>query len=301
MNLIAGVLPRDRGAVLLDGKTFEPTSRRESDAAGIAFIQQELNIFPNLSVAENLFLVRPPRSFASLPLISRRQMHNRAKELLQMVDLTVSPSTLAGQLSAGERQLLEIARGLASDARVFILDEPTSSFTGREAARLFDHLRRLQQRDVAILYISHNLEDVLQLCRRRRGDARRSSHDARYRRPGVTPNDLVPAMVGRTIEALFPTREAPAKAAAPILEVSGLGEPGVLEGINLQLAPGEIVGIAGLMGSGRSELARMLFGLDRHSQGVIRVDGKALPPGDIKARDRMQVWRFSPRTVGMKG
>ena len=283
MNLIAGVLPRDRGTVLLDGKVFEPRSRRESDAAGIAFIQQELNIFPNLSVAENLFLVRPPRSFSVLPLISRRQMHNRAKELLRMVDLTVSPSTLAGQLSAGERQLLEIARGLASDARVFILDEPTSSLTGREAARLFDIVRRLQQRDVAILYISHNLEDVLQLC----SDVvvmRDGRVTMRATTEGLTPNDLVPAMVGRTIEALFPTRELTPRAAAPILEVSGLGEPGVLEGINLQLAPGEIVGIAGLMGSGRSELARMLFGLDGHSQGVIRVNGRVLPPGDIKAR-----------------
>jgi ribose transport system ATP-binding protein len=283
MNLIAGVLPRDRGAVLLDGKLFEPRSRRESDAAGIAFIQQELNIFPNLSVAENLFLVRPPRSFPVLPLISRRQMHNRAKELLHLVDLSVSPGTLAGQLSAGERQLLEIARGLASDARVFILDEPTSSLTGREAARLFDIVRRLQQRDVAILYISHNLEDVLQLCSdvvvMRDGRVTMQAPTA-----GLTPNALVPAMVGRTIEALFPIRATPAQSAAPILEVSGLGEPGVLEGINLQLAPGEIVGIAGLMGSGRSELARMLFGLDRHSQGVIRVNGQVLPPGDIKAR-----------------
>lgn len=283
MNLIAGVLPRDRGAVLLDGKLFEPRSRRESDAAGIAFIQQELNIFTNLSVAENLFLVRPPRSFPVLPLISRRQMHNRAKELLHRVDLTVSPGTLAGQLSAGERQLLEIARGLASDARVFILDEPTSSLTGREAARLFDIVRRLQQRDVAILYISHNLEDVLQLCSAVvvMRDGRVTMHAPTA---GLTPNDLVPAMVGRTIEALFPTRATPAQSAAPILEVSGLGEPGVLAGIDLQLAPGEIVGIAGLMGSGRSELARMLFGLDRHSQGVIRVNGQVLPPGDIKAR-----------------
>jgi ribose transport system ATP-binding protein len=287
MNLIAGVLPRDSGAVLLNGKKFEPRSRRESDAAGIAFIQQELNIFPNLSVAENLFLVHPPRSFAGLPLISRRQMHKRAQDLLRRVDLTVAPGTLAGQLSAGERQLLEIARGLASDARVFIFDEPTSSLTGREAARLFEIVRRLQQRDVATLYISHNLEDVLQLC----SDVvvmRDGRITMRATAAGLTPNDLVPAMVGRTIEALFPERRHSREGGNPVkeqvLEVSGLGEPGILEGINLQLARGEIVGIAGLMGSGRSELARMLFGLDRHSQGVVRVEGQVLPPGDIKAR-----------------
>ena len=166
-------------------------------------------------------------------------MHDRAQELLRKVDLTVSPDALAGTLSAGERQLLEIARGLASDARVFILDEPTSSLTAREAARLFEIMRRLQQRDVAILYISHNLEDVLQLCRRRRGDARRAGHVAARQRPRCSANDLVLAMVGRPIEALFPTR-APAPAtqdrALRCSKSAGLGEPGVLEDINLQLA-----------------------------------------------------------------
>lgn len=283
MNLITGVLPRDGGTVLLDGKPFEPRSRRESDAAGVAFIQQELNIFPNLSIAENLFLVRPPRRVASLPLISSRQMYSKARALLEMVDLAMAPGTLAGRLSAGERQLLEIARGLASDARVFILDEPTSSLTGRESARLFDIVRRLQQRDVAILYISHNLEDVLHLSNdvvvMRDGRMTMQAETA-----GLTANDLVPAMVGREIEALFPVRTPSTESAAPVLEVKDLGEPGMLEGINLQLRRGEILGIAGLMGSGRSELARMLFGLDRHSSGEVRVGGQVMPPGDIKAR-----------------
>jgi ribose transport system ATP-binding protein len=283
MNLITGVLPRDGGIVVLDGQPFDPRSRRESDAAGVAFIQQELNIFPNLSVAENLFLVRPPRRIAALPLISSRQMYSKARALLEMVDLTIAPGTLAGRLSAGERQLLEIARGLACDARVLILDEPTSSLTGRESARLFDIVRRLQQRDVAIIYISHNLEDVLHLCDdvvvMRDGRVTMQATTA-----GLTANDLVPAMVGREIEALFPIRAPANESAPPVLEVNDLGEPGMLEGINLQLRRGEVLGIAGLMGSGRSELARMLFGLDRHSKGVVRVGGKVMPPGDIKAR-----------------
>jgi ribose transport system ATP-binding protein len=163
MNLLTGILQPDRGHIALDGSAFNPSSRRESDAAGIAFIQQELNVFPNLSVAENLFLLHPPRRFVALPFISRRQMNARARQLLQQVNLIVPPTIAAGALSAGERQLVEIARGLAGNARVFVFDEPTSSLTSREAARLFEIIRRLRDNDVAVLYISHNLEEVLQV------------------------------------------------------------------------------------------------------------------------------------------
>src|SRR3984957_11110622 len=283
MNVLTGVLLRDAGTVLFDGDPFEPSSRRESDAAGIAFIQQELNVFPNLSVAENLFLASPPRCFAPLPFTSRRQMHARARELLRRVDLEVAPNALAGTLSAGERQLLEIARGLSSQARIFILDEPTSSLTAREATRLFDLIRRLQQNEVAILYISHHLEEVLRIS-----DDILVMRDGRItlnaRNVGLTANDLILAMVGRSIEALFPRRTRPTMRPTPVLEVAHLSEPGMLENIDLQVGRGEIVGIAGLMGSGRSELARAVFGLDRHGAGVVRVAGRVLPTGDIGAR-----------------
>jgi len=283
MNVITGVLPRDGGTILLDGKLFEAASRRESDAVGIAFIQQELNNFPNLSVAENLFLVRPPRWFTALPLISGRQMCARARELLRKVDLVVSPNAPASSLSAGERQLLEIARGLSSEARVFILDEPTSSLTAREATRLFDLIRRLRQHGVAIIYISHNLEEVLQLA-----NDILVMRDGRVtligRNAGLTANDLVLAMVGHSIEVLFPRRRPPTERHTPVLEVAHLSEPGMLANINLIVGRGEIVGVAGLMGSGRSELARTIFGLERHSGGLVRVDGRVLPSGDIKSR-----------------
>ena len=283
MNVLTGVLPRDRGEVLLDGEPFAPASRRASDAAGIAFIQQELNIFPNLSVAENLFLVCPPRYFRSLPFVARRVMHDRASRLLEMVDLEVSPDVLAGTLSLGERQLVEIARGLSSDARLVILDEPTSSLTAVEADRLFGILRRLLKRDVAIIFVSHDLDQVLTI-----------SNDILVLRDGrvtlsgaaanLTVNDLVLAMVGRTIESQFPARASPPMSAAVVLQVTGLSEPGVLRNIHLSVARGEIVGIAGLMGSGRSELARTIFGLDRYAAGTVRVEGDSLPSGDIAAR-----------------
>jgi len=207
MNLLTGILPSDGGKMWLDGNPFSPRSRRESDDAGIAFIQQELNVFPNLSVAENLFLVHPPRSIGALPFISRRRMSERACDLLQRVGLEVAPNTIAGTLSLGERQLLEIARGLASAARIFIFDEPTSSLTTREAARLFDVIHQLRQEGAAILYISHNLEEVLAIADEVMvlRDGRVTLHKACN---CLSAADLVLAMVGRPIDALFPQRAA---------------------------------------------------------------------------------------------
>jgi len=284
MNLLTGVLPRDGGTIFLDGQPFNPSSRRDSDAAGVAFIQQELNVFPNLSVAENLFLLHPPRRFKGLPIVSRRQMTARARELLKRVDLDVSPNALASTLSAGERQLLEIARALSSEARVFIFDEPTSSLTTRESARLFDLIRRFRQDGAAVLYISHNLEEVLELA-----DDVMVMRDGRVtlhtESSGLSVGDLVLAMVGRPIEALFAERQQISAAdRTPVLDVTDLGAPGVLRNISLRVGRGEIVGIAGLMGSGRSELARALFGLDRHQAGAVRVNGQVMPAGDVKAR-----------------
>ena len=283
MNLLTGILQPDSGGLWLDGTPFKPNSRTDSAAAGISFIQQELNIFPNLSVAENLFLLDPPRRFGRLPFVSRKQMISRTRELLEQVNLAVSPNSRAGALSAGERQLLEIARGLAGQARVFIFDEPTSSLTAREASHLFEIIRRLLKSGVAVLYISHNLEEVLGLAddivvlR----DGRVTLHDARA---NLTASDLVLAIVGRPIEALFAERAAPPGSSTLLLEVSGLTQTGTLQNINLRIGTGEIVGIAGLMGSGRSEFARVLFGLDPFDDGVIRMDGTLLPSANVGAR-----------------
>lgn len=288
MNVLSGIFPRDSGEVILDGKPFTPASRRESDAAGVAFIQQELNVFPNLSIAENIFLARAPRRHAALPFLARRQMHDRALVLLERVDLDVPPNMLAGSLSAGERQLLEIARGLSFEARVLILDEPTSSLTAVEAERLFGIVRRLRNNGVAILFISHDLDQVLAAC-----DDIVVMRDGRVTLTGaassLTMHDLVLAMVGRSIESQFPARPIPPASAPLVLEVTALSEPGMLRNIDLHVAEGEIVGIAGLMGSGRTELARALFGLDPHTEGKVSVAGQCLRAGDVAARLRARV------------
>ncbi len=283
MNILAGVLPRDGGSILFDGAPYSPRSRRESDAAGVAFIQQELNIFPNLSVAENLFLGRSPRLIEAFPFISRAKMRTRALEFLRAVDLEANPDAPAGTLSSGERQLLEIARGLSTDARVVIFDEPTTSLTRWEAGRLFEIIGRLRERGVAVIYVSHTLEDVLHLSDRlivmRDGRLTMKAPCA-----GVTADALVVAMVGRSIETLFPPRPPRPTVTSHALEVEGVTEPGVVDDITFRVEKGEIVGLAGLMGSGRSELARILFGLDPHRSGKVRIAGHALPSDNIKAR-----------------
>jgi len=287
MNIIAGALAPDAGGMALDGHKFAPADRRAAEKSGIAFIQQELTIFPNLSVEENLLLGRAPRISAALPFIYRKQRRRRALEFLRAVGLDVNPRTPASRLSPGERQLLEIARGLSIDVRVIIFDEPTTSLTNQETERLFALTRRLKASGVAILYVSHVLNDVLQLSDKilvmRDGGV--TFHGPKA---DMTPERLIVAMVGRSIDALFP----PARAAvskreeSPLLELRGVTEPGIVEGINLKVTPGEIVGISGLMGSGRSELARIIFGLDPHRQGQIVANGASLAPGDLRARLR---------------
>jgi ribose transport system ATP-binding protein len=284
MNLICGILPADSGDLFLDGQKFTPASRRDSDAAGIAFIQQELTIFPNLTVAENLFLARPLLKVRGFPLLARRRMHQRALVLLEMVGLDVQPSAAAASLSMGERQLLEIARGLLSEARLLILDEPTSSLTAAEATRLFSIIAKLQRRGVAIIFISHDLNHVLQVC-----DDILVMRDGRVAlqtaAAASSASDLVLAMIGRSLEAQFPSRAMIKQPSGPaLLEVTGLSEPKVLRNIHLKVTHGEIVGIAGLMGSGRSELANALFGLERYAAGRVTLEGQTLPSGDVSSR-----------------
>jgi ABC-type sugar transport system ATPase subunit len=283
MNLLTGVLQRDGGRVLLDGIPYAPRSRRESDGAGVAFIQQELSLFPNLTVAENLFLGRFPRRFKCLPIISYKKMYTHAREVLRDVGLDIDPRFDTSAASSGERQLLEIARSLSSEARLIIFDEPTTSLTQREADRLFEIIGRLRARGVTIIYISHDLEDVIRLSDRivvmRDGQV-----TLRTASVNTTVHDLVVAMVGRSIGTLFQSRSHPSNCAQSMLEVEGVGEPGVVDGVSFRVGRGEIVGVAGLMGSGRSELARILFGIDPHRRGRVAVAGKALRSADLSAR-----------------
>ena len=273
MNILGGVHRPNGGTMLLGGKPYAPSGPKDATAAGIAFIHQELNLFANLTIAENLFIDGFPCR-GVLPFIDRRQIRRRTEEMLAEVDLTHRPSTPVSKLSQGERQLVEIAKALSRNARLIIFDEPTTSLTRPEVEHLFAIIGKLKDRGIGIIYISHALEDVMTVCDRI--TVLRDGHLA-----GGGPvkeldvRKLIGMMVGRSIDALYPERIA-APRADVVLSVDGLSQPGVAQDITFKIHAGEVVGLAGLMGSGRSELARMLFGLDRFDKGRIEVDGHLL-------------------------
>ena len=279
MNILGGVLRQDAGRMLLDGSVYSPRDCRAAAAQGIAFVHQELNLFLNLSVAENLCIENlPALRLGSLPLpvVDRGRLRRRARELLAGVELSCSPDTLVERLAPGERQLVEIARALSAGARVVIFDEPTTSLTARESERLFAIIGRLRAAGAAIIYISHRLEDVLRLCDElavlRDGEVVAAGRAAEF-----TVDRAVSLMVGRAIDQLYPRRQA-GPSDAVLLAAAGVSRRGALADISFSLRRGEILGLAGLMGAGRTELARTLFGLDPLVHGSIRVRGKPHRP-----------------------
>lgn len=274
MNILGGNLRPDGGEMWLDGQRYAPATPCDAERAGIAFVHQELNLFGNLSIAENLCLGGFPRRARWLPWIDRRRMHERTRQWLAEVNLPHAPDTLVERLSAGERQLVEIAKALAAQARLIILDEPTTSLTSVEAERLFAILARLRQRGISLIYISHNLGDVLKLCEEvivLRDGAVVAQAPARE----LTVERMIALMVGREITQLFPPRSSQPTDRV-LLDVCGVAQPGVLRPVRFQLRAGEILGVSGLMGAGRSELARLVFGLDPCAAGDVRLDGESL-------------------------
>ncbi len=273
MNLVAGNLRPDAGEMRLNGVPHAPASSAAAAHAGVAFIHQELNLFPNLSIAENIFLTAFPR-LGGTPVIDRSRVHARTAALLTEVGLALAPDTPVERLSTGQCQLVEIAKALSQDARLIILDEPTTSLGAHETATLFALMARLKERGIAMIYISHVLADVLRLC-----------DDLVVLRDGAvvgqgscnefTHERLVSLMVGRSLTQFFPERKN-RPAVEPVLEVCNLSEPNIVHDISFTLRRGEILGVAGLMGAGRSELARILFGLDPYAAGKIIMEGESL-------------------------
>jgi ribose transport system ATP-binding protein len=275
MNIIGGVHQMDAGRISFDGADYRPKGPRDASKQGIAFIHQELNLFRNLSIAENLFITEFPKLVPGLPFIDRGAARKRAAELLAAVDLDIPPATLVNRLSQGERQLVEIAKALGAKAKIIIFDEPTTSLTTRETDRLFDIINKLRQQGIAIIYISHILDDIMRLC----DDIvvlRDGNVVGQALKTDMTIERMISLMVGRNIDQLFPPRESATSAGAPVLEVKNVTQRGTVKDISFTLRAGEVLGVSGLMGAGRSELARILFGIDDFGSGEIIINGKAI-------------------------
>ena len=271
MKILAGIQPPDSGEVLVDGAAVSMRSVEDALGRGISLIHQELNLADNLSVAANIFLGREPRTG---PFVRRRQVEREAVRFLEMVGLRVSPRKKVAHLSVGQQQMVEIAKALSTNARVLIMDEPTSSLSSHEAAQLFKVVKDLRSRGVCVLYISHRLGEVREL-----GDRvvvlRDGQNAGELARDEASHDRMVRMMVGRELSQFYP--HVPRAPGEVVLEVAGLRTPAFPKHeIPFTLRAGEVVGLAGLVGAGRTELLRTLFGIDRPVGGTVRVCGEPL-------------------------
>ncbi|WP_242895389.1 sugar ABC transporter ATP-binding protein [Actinomadura litoris] len=278
VKTFAGVHRPDAGEVRADGAAVTFGGPADARAAGVAVIYQEPTLFPDLSVAENIFMGRQPR--AGLGRIDRRAMHTETARLFERLGVPLDPRQPARGLSIADQQVVEIAKAISRDARVLIMDEPTAALTGQEVARLFAVTRTLREQGCAVLFISHRLEEIFELCQRvttlRDGGFVGTDLVA-----DLTPDDLVRRMVGRDLDALYPKQDVTPGGIA--LKVRRLTREGAFTDVSFDVRRGEIVALAGLVGAGRSEVARALFGVDRWDAGTVEVDGRALPPGSPTA------------------
>ncbi|WP_329262871.1 sugar ABC transporter ATP-binding protein [Actinoallomurus sp. NBC_01490] len=278
VKTLAGVYRPDQGRVLLDGRPVEFHGPGDAQQAGVAVIYQEPTLFPDLSVAENIFMGRQPR--AGFGRIDRRRLRAETAKLFERLGVVLDPDRPARGLSIADQQIVEIAKAISREARVLIMDEPTAALSGNEVARLFTVSRTLQGQGCALLFISHRLEEIFELCQRVT-----TLRDGRYVSTemvdDLTPDELVQRMVGRELDTLYPKQEA--TLGDPVLEVSRLTREGVFTDVSFEVCAGEIVALAGLVGAGRSEVARAIFGVDRYDAGTVMVGEVRLPGGSPTA------------------
>jgi rhamnose transport system ATP-binding protein len=269
VKMLAGVHRPDLGTLLVDGGPVEFHTPADAKAAGIAVIYQEPTLFPDLSVAENISMGRQP--LGRLRAIDRAAVRAEAGQLFRRLGVHIDPGRPARGLSIADQQIVEIAKALSSHARILVMDEPTAALSGVEVERLFAVVRSLRDEGAAIMFISHRFEEITRLCQRVTimRDGRHVSTDPVA---ALSVDEMVRRMVGRDLEALFPKQDV--EPGELVLEVEGLSREGVFQDVSFSVRAGEIVALAGLVGSGRSEVMQAVFGVDRRDAGVVRVCGK---------------------------
>ncbi|GAA0254881.1 sugar ABC transporter ATP-binding protein [Cryptosporangium japonicum] len=279
IRVLTGAIRRDRGEYRIDGADVTSATPAALRAAGVQAVYQELSLLPHLSVAENLYMGRLPSRRA---LLDTRRLRRSARHALAEVGLTdLDPDTPVERLSAATKQLVEIAKVLTADeVKVIVFDEPTTALTESESARLLDHVRRLREQGVAMLYVTHRLEEMFEI-----GDQVTVLRDGGLSETGpmrdYDENRLIAAMVGREVTSLYP--EETRDAGTPLLRVRGLRRTADGPAVDLDVRAGEIVGVGGLLGSGRSELLLAIFGAERIVAGEIQIDGRTVRPTGPRA------------------
>jgi len=268
MKILAGAHPKDSGKIIIDGQEIEIESPQDAMNKGVAMIYQELNLVQDMTVAQNIFMGVEPTNGA---FVNNKYVNAKAAELLDAYDMGISPHDVVGELSMGKQQMLEIIKAISKNAKIVIMDEPTSSLTNQEVDKLFDIIHRLNEEDITVIYISHRMEEVFSI-----GDY------ITVMRDGETVCDLVVKetcqeelirnMVGRNIDQMFPKEEVPI--GDVVLEVKGLTKKGLYNDVSFNVRKGEILGMSGLIGAGRTEVALSLFGDITPDSGDIFIDGQ---------------------------
>ncbi|CAI9387560.1 MULTISPECIES: sugar ABC transporter ATP-binding protein [Citrobacter] len=273
MKILSGVYQPDEGNIIFEDRPVSFSDPLSAKNAGITIIHQEFNLFPELTVEENIFI---GREFCKNNRwrLDEKQQRQAASEILQKLNLNISPETLVADLTVAQQQMVEIAKAISVNAKILIMDEPTAALTETEIESLFQVTRLLKAQGTGIVYISHRLEELALIA-----DRATVMRDGQYidtvDYENVKISDLIAMMVGRELGNIYPRREARAHQ-EPVLEVSGLTRKGVLNNIDFTLNRGEILGFAGLMGAGRTELARAIFGADPIDSGTITLNGKVI-------------------------
>jgi len=301
LKALAGVHQIDSGEITLNGKEFIQGSTRMAIEQGVAVIYQEPNLFPDLTLAENVFIGRQP---IKGKFVDWEKMQSESKKLFDGLGIPLNPLSKARGLSIADQQIVEIAKALSTNAQVIVMDEPTAALSAKEVERLFEVARRLKAQNQAVVFVSHRLDEVFELCQRmtvmRDGSTVGSKMVA-----DSSEAEVIQMMVGREVSELFPKIDV--ETGGTVLTVSNLGASGNFEGISFELKAGEILGIAGLVGSGRSEIMRAIFGVDGYDHGTIQLLGKSVPKKNpaksmamgmaLVPEDRRQQGLFMPTSI----
>ncbi|TCR71416.1 sugar ABC transporter ATP-binding protein [Rhizobium sp. BK376] len=274
MKVLSGAYKADPGGtILIDGHPIVTGDPIRAKAGGISVIYQELSLAPNLTVAQNLFLGAEPARYGVLDQKTTREL---AGPILKRLGIEFGPTQLVANLSLGERQMVEIARALTTNARIIVMDEPTTSLTSRETDRLFEVIAGLKSQGIAIIYISHRMEEIYQLADRV-SVLRDSAYVGTLDRSELSASKLVSMMVGRDLSSFYKKEHRTSDGQAKtVLSVSNIGDGRRVHGCSFDAHAGEVLGVAGLVGSGRTELARLIFGADQKTSGTVSLDGREL-------------------------